>query len=84
MARDFLGLRSGPIDDLSHVLDERVMVSRLALGSDLAEAPSGCFYNDPRVGFCIVVNSDMTLGRQVFTLAHELGHAYFHSQRSDV
>ncbi len=80
--RDFLGLSSGPIDDLFHLLDEHVLVFRLALGSDLAEAPSGFFYNDPRVGFCIVVNSDMTLGRQVFTLAHELAHAYFH--RSNV
>ena len=26
----------------------------------------------------------MTLGRQVFTLAHELAHAYFHSQDADV
>ena len=26
----------------------------------------------------------MTLGRQVFTLAHELGHAFFHSQTADV
>jgi Zn-dependent peptidase ImmA (M78 family) len=26
----------------------------------------------------------MTLGRQVFTLAHELAHAYFHSQAADV
>jgi Zn-dependent peptidase ImmA (M78 family) len=32
----------------------------------------------------VVVNSDMTLGRQVFTLAHELAHAFFHSQEVDV
>ena len=26
----------------------------------------------------------MTLGRQVFTLAHELAYGYFHSQHTDV
>ena len=31
-----------------------------------------------------MVNSHMTLGRQVFTLAHELAHAYYHSHAADV
>jgi Zn-dependent peptidase ImmA (M78 family) len=51
---------------------------------DLAQAPSGFFYNHPQAGFCIAINSQMTLGRQVFTLAHEFAHAFFHSQTSDV
>jgi Zn-dependent peptidase ImmA (M78 family)/transcriptional regulator with XRE-family HTH domain len=82
--RGFLGLGLGPINDLFRLVDEHVLVFRLALGSDLSEAPSGFFYNHPRAGFCVVVNSDMTLGRQVFTLAHELAHVFFHSQRLDV
>jgi Zn-dependent peptidase ImmA (M78 family)/DNA-binding XRE family transcriptional regulator len=82
--RKLLSLGEGPIDDLFRLVDEHVLVFRLPLGSDLSSAPSGFFYNHPRAGFCIVVNSDMTLGRQVFTLAHELAHAFFHSHESDV
>lgn len=81
--RELFGLGTGPIDDLFRLVDEHVLVFRLPLGSDLTSAPSGLFYNHPKAGFCIVVNSEMTLGRQVFTLAHELAHAFFHSHEVD-
>ncbi|MDA8182880.1 MAG: XRE family transcriptional regulator [Actinomycetota bacterium] len=79
-----LDLGGGALGDPFQVLDEHVLIWRLPLGADLGAAPSGFFYNHPEAGFCIVVNSEMTLGRQVFTLAHELAHAYFHSQHADV
>ncbi|MCL4434865.1 MAG: XRE family transcriptional regulator [Actinobacteria bacterium] len=82
--RRWLDFGGGPLGDPFQVLDERVLIWRLSLGADLQAAPSGFFYNHPKAGFCIVVNSDMTLGRQVFTLAHELAHAYFHSQQLNV
>ena len=82
--RRHLNLGGGALGDPFQALDPHVLIWRLPFGSDLDEAPSGLFYNHPRVGFCVAVNSDMTLGRQVFTLAHELGHAYFHSQSVDV
>jgi Zn-dependent peptidase ImmA (M78 family)/transcriptional regulator with XRE-family HTH domain len=79
-----LDLGGGALGEPFQVLDEHVLIWRLPLGEDLCEAPSGFFYNHPQAGFCIAVNSQMTLGRQVFTLAHELAHAYFHSHGADV
>ena len=79
-----LDLGGGALGDPFQVLDEHVLIWRLPLGADLGAAPAGFFYNHPEAGFCIVVNSEMTLGRQVFTVAHELAHAYFHSQHADV
>lgn len=81
--RIHLGLGPGPIGDLFTLVDDQVLVFRLALGG-AASSPSGLFFNHPLAGFCIVVNTDMAAGRQLFTLAHELGHAYFHSPSKDV
>ncbi len=82
--RRHLNLGGGPLGDPFRVADEYVLIWRVPLGSDLSGAPSGLFYNHPQAGFSIVVNSDMTLGRQYFTVAHELGHAFFHSDDLDV
>lgn len=82
--RRHLNLGGGPLGDPFRVADEHVLIWRLPLGEDLDDAPSGLFYNHPQAGFSIVINSDMTLGRQVFTVAHELAHAFFHSRSLDV
>lgn len=80
--REYLSLGTGPVGNLFRVVDEHFLVFRLPLGKELQTAPSGLFLNHPQAGFCIAVNCEMTLGRQVFTLAHEIGHAFFHSQQS--
>jgi Zn-dependent peptidase ImmA (M78 family) len=78
-------LGEGPVGDhLLTIADEWALVFRLRLGQTHDHSPSGFFYNHPRAGFCIVANSEMTFGRQVFTVAHELAHALFHSQSADV
>lgn len=83
--RELLGLSDGPIGDhLFAMADEWALVFRLPLGEIQDHSPSGFFYNHPLAGFCIAVNSEMTLGRQLFTLAHEMAHAFFHSQSADV
>lgn len=80
--REYLGLGTGPVGNLFRVVDEHFLVFRLPLGKDLHTSPSGLFLNHPQAGFCIAVNCEMTFGRQVFTLAHEIGHAFFHSQQT--
>jgi Zn-dependent peptidase ImmA (M78 family)/transcriptional regulator with XRE-family HTH domain len=82
--RDHLAVGDGPLGDhLFQVAGDVALVFRLPLGEDDG-SPSGFFYNHARAGFCLTVNSEMSLGRQVFTVAHELAHAFFHSQGSDV
>lgn len=82
--RRYLNLGGGPLGDPFRVADDHVLIWRLPLGEDLQGAPSGFFYNHPAVGFSIVINSDMTLGRQAFTVGHEMAHAFFHSRTVDV
>jgi transcriptional regulator with XRE-family HTH domain len=82
--RRYLNLGGGPLGDPFRIADDHILIWRLPLGEDLQAAPSGFFYNHPQVGFSIVINSDMTLGRQVFTAGHEIAHAYFHSRTVDV
>jgi Zn-dependent peptidase ImmA (M78 family)/transcriptional regulator with XRE-family HTH domain len=79
-ARGMLGLGLGPVGDLPTVLDEAgITVYRAALGSDLRRSVSGAFLNHPRMGFAVLVNLETTPGRQLFTMAHELAHAFYHS-----
>jgi len=72
------------IPDLFAFLDERrVLVFRMPLGPlDGPGDVSGIYYNHPRLGACILVNTDTTPGRQVFTLAHEFAHALFHHRET--
>ncbi len=75
-------LGSKAIPDLLSFLDgQNVLVYRTALDRvGDGEGVSGAFYNHPQLGYCILVNTNTTAGRQTFTLAHEFAHALFHYQ----
>jgi Zn-dependent peptidase ImmA (M78 family) len=79
--RSWLRLGFAPVGDLPSVLDEAgITVYRTALGSNVKQSVSGAFLNHPQLGMCIAVNVETTPGRQIFTIAHELAHALYHSQ----
>jgi Zn-dependent peptidase ImmA (M78 family)/DNA-binding XRE family transcriptional regulator len=68
-------------DLLAFLEQQRILVYRVALDPIRdGEGVSGIFYNHPRLGYTILVNTHTTPGRQTFTLAHELAHALFHYQ----
>lgn len=80
--RNHYGLGEDAIPDLLAFLDQQgILVYRAALDQiGDGEGVSGIFYNHPRLGFAILVNTCTTPGRQTFTLAHEFAHALFHYQ----
>lgn len=81
-ARRFFRLGGGPVGDLIGLADVAGMSVYLApLGADLKGTVSGAFLPHQRVGFSILINSQTTPGRQLFTLAHEIAHALFHGTR---
>lgn len=78
-ARRFFRLGEGPVGDLWTLADLCGVTVYLApLGANLRGTVSGAFLPHDQVGFSIVVNSQTTPGRRLFTLAHELAHALFH------
>lgn len=80
--RAYLRLGLGPVGDVDDACDLLgVTVYRTELGDDLRETISGAFFKHPRVGLSILVNLEMTPGRRRFTIAHELAHALFHSDK---
>lgn len=80
-AREEYGLGRDAIPSLYAFLDnEGILVYRASLGSlgPDGDGISGAFFNHPKLGYCILVNEDTTLGRQAFTLTHEFAHALYH------
>jgi Zn-dependent peptidase ImmA (M78 family)/transcriptional regulator with XRE-family HTH domain len=80
--REHYALGEDAIPDLLAFLDQQgVLVYRAGLDEiGDGEGISGIFYNHPRLGYTILVNTCTTPGRQTFTLAHEFAHALFHYQ----
>jgi Zn-dependent peptidase ImmA (M78 family)/transcriptional regulator with XRE-family HTH domain len=80
--RAFLQLGMGAVADVDWVCELLgITVYRAQLGFDLSGSISGAFLSHPEVGFSILVNLDMTPGRRRFTIAHEIAHALYHSDK---
>jgi Zn-dependent peptidase ImmA (M78 family)/DNA-binding XRE family transcriptional regulator len=80
--RAHLRLGLGPVADVDWVCELLgITVFRAELGPDLTHTISGAFLNHPDIGFAILVNLNMTHGRRRFTVAHEIAHALFHSDK---
>ncbi|WP_264777835.1 helix-turn-helix domain-containing protein [Deinococcus aetherius] len=80
-ARHEFKLAFDAIHDLETLLDEQnVLVYKTPIESMSAsnEIVSGAFYNHPRLGYCIFVNTKQHDARIRFTLAHEFAHALYH------
>jgi Zn-dependent peptidase ImmA (M78 family) len=78
--RSWMSSEVASFADPLEAVNRVAMVFQLPMGTELDSAPSGFFFKHPQAGLSIAVNSDMTLGRQHFSVAHELAHALFHSQ----
>lgn len=79
--RQTFNLGNYALPDLFVFLDEQnVLVCQAKLGTigDGTQNISGVFFNHQALGYCILVNSQTSKGRQTFTLAHEFAHALFH------
>ena len=74
-----LGLYALP--DLYTFLDDyHITVCQAKLGAigEGNDGISGIFLNHEKLGYCILINAQTSKGRQMFTLAHEFGHALYH------
>jgi Zn-dependent peptidase ImmA (M78 family) len=80
-AREYWDLGQLALPELYAFVDDMgVLVYRQGLnglGSGTTGS-SGAFYNHAQLGFCVLVNDDVSSARQSFTLAHGISHVLYH------
>lgn len=77
--REHFGLGTGALPDLGAFLGlHGVLVHRFPLGPlTTGQGVAGAWVDHPRLGPAVLVNSELTPGRQLFGLAHEFAHVLF-------
>jgi len=78
--RQELKLAFDAVHNLDTLMDEQdILVYKSFIDSDAQEdLVSGAFYNHPKLGYCIFVNTHQKSARIRFTMAHEFAHALYH------
>lgn len=79
--RKRLDLGQAPIRNLDQILEEKCGLKIFYLPIPEESGVSGMFTFDENIGGCILVNTNLSAGRQLFSLAHEYGHFIFHKEQ---
>jgi Zn-dependent peptidase ImmA (M78 family)/transcriptional regulator with XRE-family HTH domain len=83
-ARHYFNLGTAPIHDLKIFLESLgYHIFAVPFGSDNTEL-SGLFFTHPTLGPIIAFNENQSLGRAVYTMAHELAHNLYHYDRPTI
>jgi Zn-dependent peptidase ImmA (M78 family)/transcriptional regulator with XRE-family HTH domain len=81
LERNRLNLGEAPIRNLEHILEEHFGLKIFYLPIPEEAKVFGMFTYSDKIGGCILINSRASLGKQIFSLAHEYGHFIFHKKR---
>lgn len=79
--RKRLDLGQAPIRNLDQILEEKCGVKIFYLPIPEENGIFGMFAFGSKIAGCILINSNASFGRQLFSLAHEYGHFIFHKKR---
>jgi len=79
--RKKLDLGQASIRNLEQILEEKCGLKIFYLPIPEEREIFGMFTFDESIGGCILINTNPTIGNQLFSLAHEYGHFIFHKNR---
>lgn len=79
--RKTLDLGQAPIKNLDRILEEKCGLKIFHLPIPEERGIFGMFTYDEKIGGCILINSNPSIGNQVFSIAHEYAHFIFHKDR---
>lgn len=78
--RKRLDLGQAPVTNLDQILEEKCGLKIFYLPIAPEREIFGMFTFDERMGGCALVNTNPTVGMQLFSLAHEYAHFLFHKE----
>ncbi|MBI4232721.1 ImmA/IrrE family metallo-endopeptidase [Candidatus Peregrinibacteria bacterium] len=79
--RKKLDLGQAPISNLHQILEEKCGLKIFYLPIPEEKEIFGMFTFDEKIGGCILINTNPTVGNQLFSLAHEYAHFVFHKKK---